>query len=51
MVGEEEEWVVNEQHEEDEEQTFGFPILDLAQNTNMKDINPSNIPWNVYRGP
>ena len=42
MVGEEP--VLNEQEGEDEEQTFGFPILDLAQNTNMKNINPSILP-------
>ena len=35
MAGEEEERVLNEQQGEDEEQTFGFLILDLAQNTNM----------------
>ena len=33
--------VENQNRLEDEEQTFGFPILDLAQNTNMKNINPS----------
>ena len=44
MAGEEEERVLNEPQEEDEEQTFGFPILDLAQNTNMKNINPSILP-------
>ena len=52
MAGVEEEQVLNEPREEDEEQTFRFPILDLAQNTNMKNINPSinpfSIPWNVY---
>ena len=27
-----------------DQQTFGFSILDLAQNTNMKNINPSILP-------
>ena len=40
MAGEEEEWVLNEPQGDDEEQMFGFPILNLAQNTNMKNINP-----------
>jgi hypothetical protein len=44
MAGEEEEPVLNEQQGEDEEQTFIFLILDLAQNTNMKNINPSILP-------
>ena len=44
MAGEEEGWVLNEQQGEDEEQTFIFPILHLAQNTNMKNINPSILP-------
>ena len=44
MAREEEDWVLNEPQGEDEEQTFGFPILDLAQNTNMKNINPSILP-------
>ena len=44
MAGKEEERVLNEPREEDEEQTFGFPILDLAHNTNMKNINPSTLP-------
>lgn len=43
MVGEEKEQVLNEPWEEDEEKTFGFPILDLEQNTNMKNINTSII--------
>ena len=32
--------VENQDQLENDEQTFGFPILDLAQNTNMKNINP-----------
>ena len=32
--------VENQDRPEDDEQTFGFPILDLAQNMNMKNINP-----------
>ena len=39
---EEEDRVVNEEHED--EQTFRFPILDLTQNSNMKKINPSVLP-------
>ena len=34
----------NQDRPENDEQTFGFPILDLAQNTNMKNINPSILP-------
>lgn len=33
--------VENQDRPENVEQTFGFPILDLAQNMNMKNINPS----------
>lgn len=33
--------VENQDRPEDGEQTFGFPISDLAQDTNMKNINPS----------
>jgi hypothetical protein len=44
MAREEEEWVLNEPQGEDEEQTSRFPILDLEQNTNMKNINPSILP-------
>ena len=44
MAGKEEERVLNEPQGEDEEQTFRFSILDLAQNTNMKNINPSILP-------
>ena len=33
--------VENQDRPKNDEQTFGFPILDLAQNTNMKNINPS----------
>ena len=36
--------VENQDRLEDHEQTFGFPILDLAQDTNMKTINPSVLP-------
>ena len=36
--------VENQDRPEDGEQTFGFTILDLAQNTNMKNINPSILP-------
>ena len=39
MEEQEEERVENEEREAD--QTFGFPILDLTQNVNMKNINPS----------
>lgn len=41
-TAEEEERVKNEEQEDD--QTFGFPILDLTQNVNMKNINPSVLP-------
>ena len=45
MVDEEERpRVENQDLPENYEQTFGFPILDLAQNTNMKNINPSILP-------
>ena len=36
--------MLNESQGEDEEQTFRFPILDLAQKKNMKNINPSILP-------
>ena len=42
MAREEEERVVNE--EQEAEQTFRFPILDITQNINMKNINPSILP-------
>ena len=39
---EEEERIVDE--EQDDEQTFKFPILDRAPNVVMKNINPSILP-------
>ena len=39
---EEEERIVDE--EQDDEQTFGFPILDRAPNVVMKNIKPSILP-------
>ena len=41
-MAEEEECIVNEEHED--EQTFGFPILDRAPNVSMKNINTSILP-------
>jgi hypothetical protein len=41
-MAEEEERIVDE--EQDDEQTFGFPILDRAPNFVMKNINPSILP-------
>lgn len=41
-MGEEEEIIVDE--EQDDEQTFGFPILDRAPKVVMKNINPSILP-------
>jgi hypothetical protein len=41
-MAEEEEWIVDE--EQEDEQTFGFPILDRAPNVSMKNINPSILP-------
>ena len=42
MAKEEEERVVNE--EQEDEQTFRFPVLDLTHNINMKNINLSILP-------
>ena len=39
---EEEERIVDE--EQDDKQTFGFPILDREPNVVMKNINPSILP-------
>ena len=41
-MAEEEEWIEDE--EQEDEEIFGFPILDQAPNVAMKNINPSILP-------
>ena len=41
-MAEDEERIVDE--EQDDDQTFGFHILDRSQNVVMKNINPSILP-------